>query len=277
VISIDKSELDVLANTFKYLQKELNTNRHLNSVTKAAFDIMSSQFDKDTAENALMLPQTLHHVYEWGQIGNPAAQLWVNRLGGRGGSRTISWDWRASKTIVPTEVTPTGKPKFPPTFPVGKLQKVHVFVWKAPVMEYGTRVTVTPQLSPRKLLVFPDPNDLAGRGTFRSPKGVVFTPHSYTFIPGRQTAGNFQRWFLEWWAGGHAERILSQAYEPSRNNAFRRSFNQRIKSATSGAKRTKTTTFGIDIGAASRGKTIAQLIAGDLQRNYIEMARRRRR
>lgn len=276
-VTVDKSEVVKLQNTLQAVEKEMRTNRHLNAVTKAAFEILSEQFNATTHVIAGMSVGEYHHVYEWEHVGEPGFQLWNNRLTGRGGRRAVTWGWKASKTTVPTMTNVEGEPRFAqtPGFNPEKLQRIHVFVWKAPMMEYGVTVNNKPKLG--HVLVFPNPN-LVGGGRFgRGPRPVTFTPHPVRSVPGAEVQGNFTQWFVGWWGGGSAQGIVNNAFARERDNAFKRIFEARFTDMPITKNRTKRFSMQTDAAAAREGKNIARAIAGDMEHNYIAMAAKRKR
>lgn len=277
-LQVDTSEVVALTSTLRSVEAYMTTNRHLNVVTKAAFEMLSQQFNMQTHLLAGMSVGEFHHVYEWEHVGIPGFQLWKNELNGRGGERRVTWSWRASKTTVPTETDIYGNPRFPlmtKGFDPSRLQRIHVFVWKAPMMEYGVSVTVKPKLS--NVLVFPNPT-LTGEGRFgRSPRPITFTPHPVRSTPGEQVQGNFTAWFTSWWGGGSAQNIADSIFADKRDEAFKKSFNARIDASPVFRTRRKGFRITPDSEAARQGKNIARAIAGDMEHNYIAMAAQRRR
>lgn len=272
-MSSDVSQAVSVCTALEKLSITLNTDKHINFVTQAAFEILSEEFNVQTAVMAAANPVQFNHVYEPQHIGEPNMQLWQNELRGRGRNRVATWDWRASKLIVDPTLTSTGEERFPSDFDTSRLNKIHVFVWKAPVMEYGVKVTVRPKLTTTRVLVYP----LGAIGPDRSSASdaVVFTPNFYQFTPGKYTQGAFTAWFSTWWGGEAAAAALRDAFEDQRDDAFKASFITRTRAVT-GRPALKTATIGVDTAAAARGQTIADLITGDLERNYLRMAARRR-
>lgn len=276
-LQVDTSEVVALTSALQSVESYMTTNRHLNVVTKAAFEVMAQQFNFQTHLIAGMSVGEFHHVYEWEHVGVPGFQLWKNELSGRGGQRRVSWSWRASKTTVPTKTNVYGGPRFKETkgFDPDKLQRIHVFVWKAPIMEYGVRVTVKPKLS--NVLVFPNP-DLKGGGRFgHGPRPITFSPHPVRTVPGEQVQGNFTAWFTSWWGGGSAQNIADSIFADRRDDAFKKIFNARMDSSPVFRSRKKGFRITPDAEAARQGKNIARAIAGDMEHNYIAMAAKRRR
>jgi len=276
-ITMDDSEVAKLSGTFQGIQKEMNTDRHLNAVTKAAFEILSEQFNATTHVVAGMSVGEYHHVYEWEHVGVPGFQLWKNRLAGRGGKRSVTWNWKASRTTVPTETNVDGTPRFAPspTFDPSKLQRIHVFVWKAPMMEYGVTVNIKPKLS--NVLVFPNAELLGGQGRARGPSPVTFTPHPVRTVPGQEVQGNFTQWFVSWWAGGSAQNIVDHTFARERDNAFKKIFEARFVDMPITKSARKSFSMQTNADAAREGRNIARAISGDMEHNYIKMAAKRKR
>ncbi len=277
----DIREALVVGETLQALNVSLNTNRHLDHVTRAAFSVLEEQFNGATHIAAGSSPLQFHHVYEWDHVGIPNFQLFKLQMNGRGGRRRISWNWRASKTTVPTTTTVTGQKKFKNMkgFDETKLNRIHVFVWKAPMMEYGATVEIRPELS--RLLVFPNPN-LIGRDSSRGgPRSVTFTPNPHRVEVSEQeggsTMGNFTAWFTGWFGGGQANAILQQQFEERRDNVFRASFEKRVSSSPTLKTAHKNFSFTPDAGTAAEGKALARAIARDLEHDYIGAAAARKR
>lgn len=280
-LSADTSEAVKFVTAVQNISAQMNTTHHLNAVTGAAFEILSKEFNKQTGDYARTVPNLLHHVYEWEQVGIPGFELWANQLRGRGGRRTVTWEWRASKVTVPTMTRPDGTAKWKesPGFHPDRLRRIHVFVWKAPMMEYGVTVTISPKLS--NVLVIPNPN-LIGRGGKAGPSTVTFTPHPVTVNAGEQEGvditGNFTTWFIGWWGGPSAQNVLDQQFSKARNQTFKRSFEKHIRSFGMGrtARSNKAFSFTPNGQSVREGKKIAMLIAGEMENNYIRMAAERR-
>lgn len=110
---------------------------------------------------ARMNPEALHHVYEWGAVGNEGARLF--NIKSRASKRVIHFEGKflKSKSTAPNSSTP--------------------FVDKANVMENAIGVTIEPKNSP--VLVFEDDGE------------TVFTMNSiYVANPGGDAvAGSFGR------------------------------------------------------------------------------------
>jgi hypothetical protein len=76
-------------------------------------------------------PLSLHHVYEWGKVGNSEARLFeITKSKQSGFNFTLSYDFKISNSSVPSK---------------GKNPKRYVFKNKAFVMENAQQVTIRPK------------------------------------------------------------------------------------------------------------------------------------
>lgn len=270
-IYADTKEVETLGGILSQLQFSLNTDRHLNDVTKAAYAVLSTEFNRATHVYAAANVEKLHHVYEWEHVGIPGFQLWRLRLGGQGGHRTVTWNWKPSRTTVPTLTTVTGEPRFEgydDKFDPSRLKRVHIFVWKAPMMEYNASVNIVAKTA--KTLIFPyGAMNAQGMGT-----GKPTYQNQIFAKPGRYVHGNFTAWFVGWWEG-QAQSILEAEFEPGRDEAFKRIFHEHLLAAPKTRRGQKTFTIGADAAAARNGRNIADAMAGDMTRKYYKMAERR--
>lgn len=255
-ITADTSDANYMTGFLKGMSEQIRTDQHMGPVLKYVHAELAQAFDEYMTAIAGADPSRFHHVYEWNQIGNPRAKLWNNVLRGHGGNRTATWTWRASKTIVP--VTQEAKD--------AGVQQIHVFVWKAPVMEYATNITIRPS---RKtgLAYFTGPTSDPGRWQLNFTKSPIDVQNP----GGAQVKGAFTAAFIEWWSetgGAGAEfsrrirRVLEQDFKEM-PNSFKR------------GTRTRTKTFSIQGEAAGGRAAEAWLRARD--NKYIEMAAQRAR
>jgi hypothetical protein len=127
-------------------------------------------------------PGALHHVYEWGQIGNPGGRLF--EIESIPGPQVIKFSGRflASDSTSDTATEP--------------------FIYKAETMERGISITVTPRLS--NYLKFDVENE------------TVFTPNSVVIDEpgGPGVAGSFKRaadtFFLSYFNGVLLQTFLRE-------------------------------------------------------------------
>lgn len=276
-MSADLSNALKFGSTMQALQQTLNTDKHLNALTNAGYEVLRDAFNTQMHMAAQSAAGTLlyHHVYEWEHVGEPGFQLWKMNLTGRGGNKSISWNWRPSKTTVPTMTNVNGTDKFLPSkgFDPSKLNRIHIFVWKAPIMEYGVTVTVRPRLS--HVLVFPN-NQQQGAGGRMGPGTATFTGDVQTITPGAQVQGNFTAAFIAFF-GSQANQVLENSVKKPASSAFAKAFHDRLLLAGVTKSRTKTFSLTPNAAAAKEGANIARAIAGDTSRAYYRMAEQRKR
>lgn len=255
-ITADTSGADFLTGYLKGLSTEIRTDQHMGPVLKYVHAELAAAFDDYMTAISTAMPSQFHHVYEWNQIGNPGAKLWKNVLRGHGGSRTATWTWRASKTIVP--VTQEAQD-------VG-VEQIHVFVWKAPVMEYATDITINPT---RKtgLAFFTGPTSDPGRWELNFTKSPITVQNP----GGAQVKGAFTTAYLEWWSetGGAGAEF---------SNRIRRVLEQDFSQMPDSFKRgTKVRTKTFTLTGESAGHKAAQAWLRARDNKYIEMAAGRAR
>lgn len=252
-ITADTSDANYLTGLMKGLSAEVKTDQHMGPVLKYVHAELSQSFDDYMTALATASPSQFHHVYEWNQIGNPQARLWKNVLRGHGGTRTATWTWRASKTIVP--VTQEAQA-------VG-VEQIHVFVWKAPVMEYATGITIEPK---RK----------TGLAYFTGPSSTGKWELKFTQYPitvenpgGAAVKGAFTAAYLGWWSdsGGagaeFASRIARVLEQDFKTLPFKKGTRARTKTFT--------------IAGEEAGHKAAQAWLRARDNKYIEMAASRSR
>jgi len=151
---------------------------------------------------ARMNSSTLHHVYEWGKVGDSSARL-----------------FKINVNATNTSIVLNGK--FIPSTQPGS-DSGQVFFDKANVMENGISVTISPKKS--SVLVFQDESD------------TVFTTNSiYVAHPGGdQVAGSFGRTVEEFFDFYFVFSILEPLMKKLRNpKEFSKMFLQGTKSGRS--------------------------------------------
>lgn len=183
--------------------KELTSPSVMQEVAKAAFTITGSQFAQAVDRYSVRNPKKMHHVYEWGQIGNPSARLFVIRREGiLSGNLDIDVSFKMSKMPVPIPSalqTSNG---------MRKVTSRNIFKDKANVMESGRSVTFIA----KKVLTF-----LGDDGQVFVAPGTQITINN---PGGIQTKNAFQTFMVEWYiqnaqaimdSSGFYETIAQQA------------------------------------------------------------------
>jgi hypothetical protein len=260
--NVDTTEAAALTGFLQTLSTEIKSARHIGPVLKYTHVIMSQAFTDYMAAVAPAQQSRFHHVYEWGQVGDPTAKLWDDKLIGGGASRTATFTWRASKQTVPVR----------PDFNDVGVKQIHVFVWKAPVMEYGKNITIEPKRG-KFLAYFTGPTEPG----MKYERKITQNPIHVTNPGGPLTKGSFTKEYVSWWGGTGAEGVF--------NSSIRRVLEEDlgkmpIEMATKPFRRARTKSLAIsavaDSSAAQRaGKAAARKYLESRSRKYIEAARAR--
>jgi len=142
---------------YVYYNAQVISKLSANAAFKNKFrEVIFNQIDKDFGEfidsQARVKPRSLHHVYEWRQVGDSSARLFkLNKFNEDGLGFSVSYEFMPSKTFASAEGN-----------------RRHVFVNKASVMEAGMPLKIAPRHSER--LVF----EVDGNTVFM-PKGAAVT------------------------------------------------------------------------------------------------------
>lgn len=260
--NVDTAEAAALSGFLKQLSLEIKTARHIGPVLKYTHSVMSDAFTEYMSVIAASQPSRFHHVYEWGQVGDPTAKLWTDNLIGGGASRTATFTWKASKQVVPVR----------DDFKEVGVKQIHVFVWKAPVMEYGKNITITPKRG-KFLAYFTGPTTPEGKYK----RQITSNPITVTDPGGNLVKGSFTREYVSWWGGDGARGVF--------DSTIRRVLEQDlaklpIESVTKPFRRARTKTMSINTIADSEAAERAGAIAARKylearSQKYIEAARAR--
>lgn len=257
----DTAEASVLAGFLNRLSVDIKTSRHIGPVLKYTHSVMAQEFDDFMSLIAASAPSRFHHVYEWGQTGDPGARLWSDVLSGGGNDRIATFTWKASKQTVPVR----------PDFKEAGVKQIHVFVWKAPVMEYGTDITIRPKRGPY-LAYFTGPTTPEGKYDMKVTKNPITVKN-----PGGMTQGAFTKAYIDWWGGAGAQSV----FESKIRRVLEQDLGKMpIEDATRKFRRAKNKTFSMrTLGptAEAAGAAAAKKYLESRSRNYIEAARARER
>lgn len=276
---VDGREVSAMTGFLTQMSVTMKSQHHLGAVVDLVHSDLSQHFSVEIGAVAAAHKESFHHVYEWGQVGNPKAALWVDVLRGRGANRTATFEWRASKTTVPVPDIPAS--------PSGKqLQQVHVFVWKAPIMEYDMNVKIESMMG--KKLAFPtgDPENplyfTYGPVSFNPASEQAHTGESrlrqHGGIGGSSTAGKFTAFYVDFWSGPGAE----QAWGPLVKMIEKNMGTPPMEKATARRPKSRTRTFSLTTAsdnakAYAEGAARAKEWLGGLEQNYRRAAAQRRR
>lgn len=173
---------------------ELKNPAVVDQIAKAAFVILGKRFMSAVDTHAGINHKKMHHIYEWGQVGNPKARLFVlERSSILNGNAVFSTKFLQSKTYVPVPaelLIPNKKGRYVST--------KTIFKDKAQVMEDGKAVT----FQARKTLAF-----LGNQGiNFIQRGSVVNIPN-----PGGIGVKNSLQDFMSYWYSRNAQTIMDSS------------------------------------------------------------------
>lgn len=268
-VGADTTEASALVGFLTALSLEIKTTRHLGPVLKYTHAVLSDEFTEYMSTVAPTQAARFHHVYEWGMVGIPSAKLWSDKLVGGGNNRIATWQWRASKKVVPVRQD----------FQDVGVKQIHVFTWKAPVMEYGDSVTITPKRG-KFLAYFTGPTTPEGK--YPGPGGdepTITTNPIQVQNPGGVTRGSFTREYVEWWGGAAGEAAFNTTVRRVLEEDLGR---MPIEETTKAFRRARVKSFGMraisDAERAERvGRAAARKYLQARSANYISQARARER
>lgn len=193
-LNVDASGIHATAGYIQGFSDEVVTDKYISSAVGYVQTELSKFFGEALDAAARAAKGSYLHVYEWGDdydddstIGNPTKRLWKLTQMGQGKDRVIGYMFLPSVKPVPIN----------PILLEGGTQVkegLHIFTWKAPVMEYGMRVTIR-RLPGTKMLAFVDnrTNEMRfAKGPYTFEAGV--SPHGKP-----QQKGVFTGFFVAWW------------------------------------------------------------------------------
>ena len=248
-------ETDKISDTLDMINSvsyTIKTNAHVNELINAAHRVISNAFIVHMSQVAFNSPEEFKHMYEWGRVGDPNARLWKHILRGTGNARVATFDFKASKKAVPLT---------PEKIQVG-VRKNHVFVWKAPVLELGLPVRISPKIATTLVMDYPK----------RSGQ-LVYTKRSI-YIPrqgAEQVWGSFTNEFMRWFSSGTPVAVIKTELEPKIHAGIKQAMNVGI-TQLKGKVRTK----DIKIRPVGIDKNFVNTLNNSLRVNYIDAARTRR-
>lgn len=258
---LDDSNAMMVTSFIETFGKDLGKSKHMFAVLEYVFSRLDERW-QDHITNEARNVKRFHHVYEWGMTGIYASRLFDVMLTGSGVKRNVTFRWKASKTTVPI-------PDIPPNENTGaQFKQIHVFVWKAPIMEYNMPVTISPVLG--KMLAFPRKNPGPDEGPIEFTKGPV-TMHQ----PGGElTSGAFTGEFITYWGGGGATKDFDSylaeaiAKDIGQKEVYKY-FKQGLKGPAGPMTNARRT------AATKSGAALAKKMLEDRDNTYIEQAKNR--
>lgn len=250
-INADTMQVSGLGGFIDGLSAKIGSDVNSGPVLAYAHSTMSERFDAYMSVIAPAAPNQFHHVYDWGRIGVPQAQLWKNVLRGRGNDRYASFEFRASVLPVPL---PEGDKK--------PFKRKHRFIYKAMIMEYNMGVTIKPKRA--KMLAFP----VDDRIIFT--KGPVFVQNP----GGSSTTGAFTAAWTSWWTGAGANQVFNAEIKKNlENDLSARSMSKFFRRLKPGSRKAITVGVADNKAAFERGLLLAEQFLQE--RNRKNLARRK--
>lgn len=202
-LEVDVKQINAEMDSFINNIKQITNPSVVEEISKAIFTVTGEDFVAATDRYARANPKKMHHVYEWGKIGNSSARLFViERASVLNGNLIINANFLPSKMPVPVN------PELLTPGPTGKtVTSKSIFADKAKVMEQGQSVSFTA----KKIL------------SFIGDSGIVFIQ------PGKQinimhpggvgVKGAFAQFMSEWYmSDGYASIENSGLYEKLSND-----------------------------------------------------------
>jgi hypothetical protein len=182
-LEVDTKQLTEGLTSLKAGLEQLSKPQALEQISRAIFAITGERFMVDIDSYARRNPKKMHHIYEWGRVGDRNARLFVlERTSVLDGSLLITTNFLQSKMPVPIN---------PELLSPGKTGKVvsrsSVFANKAQVMENGTPVS----FNAKRVLAMIGSSGLA----FIAPGTQINILHP----GGVQTKNAFATYLLDWY------------------------------------------------------------------------------
>jgi hypothetical protein len=261
MINGDLAPIAEYTDLVRELSTALQSKRFLASTVQSLQVATSAAFNTWMDAQAHHDPRHLFHVYEPWETGKPESRLWNVITTGSGDTRTVTYEFKPSRkpNLVGEELKRVGG--FVPDVGLPDLrQQIHIFRWKAPILEEGQTVRVKP-MEPGGVLAFPTPDGM------QFAHGELVIGHKSS-----PTVGQFNKHWLEYWAG-FAEVIEQQdIIKPMEENLtfeVERAIRSLSKSNPRGLR------FGVATSGRKSQRFAATAITNTLTRKAWQAARKR--
>jgi hypothetical protein len=262
-IKADLGKMSEVGSMINTVEATLKSDRHVSTLIKAAHDLTAGEFILHMSRVSVTT-KSFNHMYEWNRVGDPNEKLWRHVLKGNGSSRTAFFEFKASRRIVPVD---------PQLQKVG-VKKIHVFVWKAMVLETGMPVRISPKLA--KYLVFLDKRGGQGVTSGKGYKtgGIIYFKGTISIAhAGNSTIqGSFTREWTDWWNSGTPERIIKDNLTKPALDAIKKTVSEKI--GTFARLKEKNKSFTIKPIAVD--PNLQRKLEESLTKNYIAAAAQRK-
>lgn len=247
------------------IETTLKSDRHVSSLIKAAHEVAAGEFVSHMSTAAFTEAGKYDHMYEWNQVGDPNGKLWRHVLKGNGANRAAYFEFKASKKTVPVD---------PKLQSVG-VKKIHVFVWKAMVLENGLPVKISPKLA--KYLVFVSKKktrSAISRGVGYQSNGIIYYKGTIAIARAgnKRINGSFSNEWTQWWNSGSPKSAIKNTLTKPALEAMKKTFAEKVSSFANLRQKDKTFT----ITALTPDRLMEEKFQETLKKNYIAAAASRR-
>lgn len=234
-INIDISGLAKFAELGIDFTAALNSNDFQKRATAALSEIGRQSFYRYADSQAAENKSSLHHMYEWGMVGDPEGRLfsiWFPARAYRQGYVVADARFLQSKTHVIEDTTGANPPD---------TRAPRTFANKAEYLETGPHQPQILPKAPGGVLAF-----------FSRKEGkMMFSPETNPVV-GSSTSGQFARMWNEYWMGAGTKEVTEKAAEPVRiflRNDVKRLFQAEVARAQS---------KGMMVSMGGRGRKMVQ-------------------
>lgn len=162
-LKVDQRSLNKSLNQISKSLQDLPKTNNMYNVTRAVASIAAQKFVRDANAYARLNRKSMHHLYEWNEVGRDKSRLFVVHRGSVSGNRVnLEIIFKKSRTKVPISKVLQRRGR------TGKsVTKTGVFRDKAEIMESGKSVRI---FAKNTMAFSPD----GRRIVFRSPGQSVF-------------------------------------------------------------------------------------------------------
>ena len=145
-LEINAAAVNEEINNFMNNIKEITKPSVVTQLSKAIFTITGEDFVAATDRYARANPKKMHHVYEWGKIGDPSGRLFVLKR-----SHILNGNLMINANFLPSKMPVPINPELLVPGPTNKVvTSKSIFADKANVMEEGHSINYTA----KKILAF---------------------------------------------------------------------------------------------------------------------------
>lgn len=213
ILKIDTKKLDKSMREIAKSLDDLPKSKNMSNIARASSSIAAKKFVKDVNAYARTNKKAMHHVYEWGAVGQDTARLFrLHRNPAVDNRASIDIILKKSGTKAPiarvlSRRGPTGK----------SVTRSGIFKNKAMVMEMGQKTSFVAR---RTIAFSPD-----GKRIVFRPRGTSVTIKN---PGGRATTGSLTRFAKRWETSMLAPAVISTGIFNQLNKAISRTMSKNV-------------------------------------------------